>query len=80
MGLVQVLEPPRTPLHIQTQILVHANFWNLLFFQQSNINKKVYNKVIQHISIEIKLNSLPNDKFLDWFKLKAFAEDKKNVT
>ena len=25
-------------------------------------------------------NSLPNDKILDWLKLKAFADDKKNVT
>ena len=24
-------------------------------------------------------NSLPNDKFLDWSKLKAFADDKMNV-
>ena len=26
------------------------------------------------------LNSLPNDKILDWSKLKAFADDKINVT
>ena len=26
------------------------------------------------------LNSLPNDKNSDWSKLKAFADDKKNVT
>ena len=26
------------------------------------------------------LNSLQNDKFLYWSKLKAFADDKKNVT
>ena len=26
------------------------------------------------------LNSLPNDNFLDWSKLKAFADDKTNVT
>ena len=25
-------------------------------------------------------NSLPNNKFLDWSKLKAYAEDKINVT
>ena len=25
------------------------------------------------------LNSLPNDNFLDWSKLKAFADDKTNV-
>ena len=27
-----------------------------------------------------KLNSLPNDKNLDWFKLKVFADDKFKVT
>ena len=26
-----------------------------------------------------KFNSLPNDKFLDWSNLKAFADDKMNV-
>ena len=25
-------------------------------------------------------NSLPSDKFLDWYKLKALADDKMNVT
>ena len=29
---------------------------------------------------KVCLNSLPNDKFLDWSKLKAFADDKINVT
>ena len=28
----------------------------------------------------IELDSLPNDKILDWSKLKAFADDKINVT
>ena len=27
-----------------------------------------------------RVNSLPNDKFLDWSKLKAFADDKRNAT
>ena len=27
-----------------------------------------------------KINPLPDDKFLDWSKLKAFADDKINVT
>ena len=27
-----------------------------------------------------RVNPLPNDKFLDWFKLKAFADNKINVT
>ena len=29
--------------------------------------------------IEYVLNSLPSDKFLDWFKLIAFTDDKINV-
>ena len=28
----------------------------------------------------VSLNSLPNNKILDWSKLKAFADDKINVT
>ena len=28
----------------------------------------------------IYINSLPNEKFLDWSKLKAFADDKIDVT
>ena len=32
---------------------------------------------IHNIGFDI---SLPNDKFLDWSKLKAFADDKINVT
>ena len=28
----------------------------------------------------LTLNPLPNNKFLDWSKLKAFADDKINVT
>ena len=30
--------------------------------------------------LKIKINSLPNDKILDTAKLKAFADDKTNVT
>ena len=29
---------------------------------------------------EMNFNALPNDKILDWSKLKAFADDKINVT
>ena len=32
------------------------------------------------ISLWATLNSFPNDKILDWFKLKDFADDKINVT
>ena len=28
----------------------------------------------------LNFNSLPNEKFLDWSKLKAFADDKINMT
>ena len=31
-------------------------------------------------TIQNQLNSLPNDGILGWSKLKAFADDKKNVT
>ena len=30
--------------------------------------------------MQVPFNSLPNDTFLDWSKLKAFADDKINVT
>ena len=29
--------------------------------------------------MKTSVNSLPNDKILDWFKLKAFADDKINA-
>ena len=29
---------------------------------------------------QVYFNSLPNDKILDWSKLKAFVDDKKNAT
>ena len=39
------------------------------------------NGLINHIIFSvISINSLPNDKFLDWFKLKAFADNNINVT
>ena len=31
------------------------------------------------VVLVIQFNSLPNDKFSDWSKLKAFADDKINV-
>ena len=35
----------------------------------------------EHVTVTFKLfNSLPNDKILDWSKLKAFADDKIKVT
>ena len=32
------------------------------------------------ISLCTKINSLPNDKIVDWSKMKAFADDKIHVT
>ena len=37
------------------------------------VSKELVKKVLQTV------NSLPNDKILDWCKLKAFADDKMNV-
>ena len=34
---------------------------------------------LERILCRVLVNSLLNDKFLDWFKLKAFADDKINV-
>ena len=31
-------------------------------------------------SVKIRLNSLPDDKILDWSKLKAFADDNFDIT
>ena len=31
------------------------------------------------LPVQVSFNSLPNDKFIDWFKLKAFADDKIDV-
>ena len=42
-------------------------------------SKYAYNK--KTIStFDDPINSLPNDKFVDWSKLKAFADDKINVS
>ena len=38
-----------------------------------------YNFQIQYSAIADCLNSLPNDGFLEWSKLKAFADDKLNL-
>ena len=46
----------------------------LVFLSIENIVEKGINAGYQHF------NSLPNDKFLDLSKLKAFAEDVINVT
>ena len=43
----------------------------------SNISLKNFGLVqVQNICETTKLNSLPNDNFLDWNKFKAFADDK----
>ena len=35
---------------------------------------------IMHYLMQLQVNSLPNNKILDWSKLKAFADDKIMVT
>ena len=35
--------------------------------------------MVSQTSFQKKINSLPNDKFLDWSKLKGFADEKINV-
>ena len=46
----------------------------MLFSKESSIHEK---KIFVH---QMFLSSLPNNKFLDWSKLKAFADNKINVT
>ena len=41
---------------------------------------KPYDRIFIDAETVKQFNSLPNDKFLDWPKLKAFADDKINVT
>ena len=41
---------------------------------------KMWHCVIMGLFISVRVNSLPNDKILDWSKLKAFADNKINVT
>ena len=38
-----------------------------------------YNTITYVNAVKHVLSSLPNDKYLDWSKLKAFADDKSNV-
>ena len=45
------------------------------FFRWQNFSL-VQSQSIGRRQIECILNSLAKDKFLDWFKLKAFADDK----
>ena len=45
----------------------------------SVVNKEMVSPSMVSPSCDI-VNSLPNDKILDWSKFKAFAEDKENVT
>ena len=41
---------------------------------------KIYTDFHIYNICRLQLNSLPNDKILDWPKFKAFADDKINVT
>ena len=47
-----------------------------LLFQSTNRHSFLDNPC----SLCHNINSLPHDKILDWFKLKAFADDKIKVT
>ena len=42
-------------------------------------NEYLLSKGLQSV-VDHMFNSLPNDKILDWSKLRAFADDKINVT
>ena len=56
------------------------SIWTSLHF--NHFGKRVINHSQYHINVLVKqrgANSLPNDKILDWSKLKAFADDKINV-
>ena len=51
--------------------------------RQIYIPEKILPQLSKHLissSNEVKFNSSPGDKFLAWSKLKAFADDKINVT
>ena len=50
-----------------------------LAFQQFITVNYFYKKSIEPCSGKGAFNSLPNDKILDWSKLKAFADDNKKV-
>ena len=39
----------------------------------------IVNLSCQYLTLGYCFNSVPNDKFLDWSKLKAVADDKSNV-
>ena len=42
-------------------------------------SRHIINDSMKFISYENQLNAFPNDKFLDWSNLKAFADDKMKV-
>ena len=51
------------------------------FFDTPNITKHIYLELIVYLHYQANIfNSLPNDKILDWSKLKAHADDKLHVT
>ena len=51
----------------------------LLFMSNFSFSHSVFYSFEEFFTIFIEFNSLPHDKFLDWSKLKAFADNKINV-
>ena len=51
-----------------------------MYQKQKNSNNQSFLKIYEPCSDKKELNSLPNDKFLDWSKLKACTDDKIKVT
>ena len=57
----------------------NAGYQHFLLFQQCFEKASVPDKS-KGVIVRERVNSLPNDKFLDWSKLEAFADNKTNVT
>ena len=51
----------------------------LLLVRKLGVTKPLLRRVISQRMQKSQLLSLPNSKVLDWFKLKAFANEKLNV-
>ena len=61
-------------------IMSNFSFSNSVFERlilQTHTNQGLFGKGLKIVLIH---NSLPNNKFLDWSKLKGFADDKLNAT
>ena len=65
--LFRMLSKAKSEHHTQTARFVHSTFCALLYTGLKDYSCQAF-------------NPLPNDKMFDWSKLKAFADDKTNVT